>query len=61
MQHGVRCRMAWSPTHLSNAASNLEHMPFSVISVTQMKVRGESASGLKSLHMQGRGACEGMF
>ena len=38
--------------NLSNAASNFEQMPFSVISVTQMKERGESASGLKSLHMQ---------
>ncbi len=36
---------------LSNAASNLEHMSFSDISVTQMDVSGESASGLKSLDM----------
>ncbi len=45
--------------YLSNAASNLEHMSFSNISVTHMEVRGESASGLKSLDMQREGGVRG--
>ena len=48
-----------SKKHLSNAASNLEHMSFSDISVTHMEVRGESASGLKSLDMQREGGVRG--
>ena len=45
--------------YLSNAASNLEHMSLSDISVTHMEVRGESASGLKSLDMQREGGVRG--
>ena len=48
-----------SKKHLSNAASNLEHMSFPDISVTHMEVRGESASGLKSLDMQREGGVRG--